>query len=397
LRKISAKGPYMVLEAFLLIHMGGSGMITNTESNIFCFSAPISPYNPSEITIKLNDLLEDNLHLFIEFRGKEIKPDTIINSDSIGLHKKSIVNSDSTHKAVVVPISPKKAIPEIRIATIIKPELNYELTKPEFALRSEQYYAGTLINNHSNTSENKRLNVTKSAIFRQAERLGFDDRIHPAKKTNELQDWFSIILLSSILLIAWIRSFFGRYFQQSLQSLYDFTLSARLFRNKNVLLPRVSFMLLINFILISSLFAYKSLEIFNLPFFKASFSNFILLAFLFLMLITFRLVSFHGLKMLFPRNQSFMEYHFQVQNFYKSIGLLILPILVFETYFPINNSKLFIWTGICIILILYGIRLLHGERIIKRMNYPLSYLLLYIVTFEILPISVCFKIYSGII
>ena len=387
----------MVLEAFLLIHMGGSGIINNTESNNFCFSAPISPYNPSEITIKLNDLSEDNLHLLIDFRGKEIRPDTIINSDSIVLHKKPDVNSDSIHSSVVVPVSIEKAIQRVRMATIIKPELDYELAKPEFALTSEQYNADVLINIHSKKSENKRLKIDKSGIYSEVERVGFDDNIHPSLKTNALKDWFSIILFSSIMLIAWIRSFFGRYFQQSLQSLYDFTISARLFRNKNVLLPRVSFMLLVNFVLITSLFTYKSLEIFNIPFFQTSFSNFILLAFLFIMLITFRLVSFHGLKMLFPRNQSFMEYHFQVQNFYKSIGLLILPIVTFETYFPISNSKLFIWTGVCIILILYVIRLLHGQRIIKRMNYPLSYLLLYIVTFEILPISVCFKIYSGII
>lgn len=375
----------MVLEAFLLIHMGGSGTFYDTESNKSCMIEENCRNSQVEICIKNPDANERNIYervfVFDEFF---YKPDSIINSNSL-------------HSAQPIPVfsAKTKLLNRFEIEPP-KPENLSEVPKPQFALTFEQNNMGNFGNILSKALDNTKPR-SKISIFRQNESFDFSDKIIPHSKTNPQQDWFSIFLFSSIVLIAWIRSFFGRYFQQSLQSLYDFTLSSRLFRNKNVLLPRISFMLLVNFIIILSLFTFKSLEIINISIFKTSFSNFIILNFIFLMMITFRLVSFHGLKILFPRNQPFMEYHYQVQNFYKSIGLLILPILIFETYFPAGNSKFFIWSGIGVIFILYALRILRGQRIIKRMNFPFSYLFLYIITFEILPISICFKIFSQII
>jgi hypothetical protein len=398
LRKISAKGPYMVLEAFLLIHMSGSSTFYDTESNNFCLLEQIIHNNQTESFIQSFDATEENTNEGIfAIESIYFEPDTLIKSDSVNLQENSSIKSDSIHTLVAFPISLATIKPENKIASEIpNPEKVFELPKPEFALTSEQNYTGNYNNYFSKSLEIRKLR-SKHSIFKQNESIDFKDKIIPLFKTNPQQDWFSIILLSSILLIAWIRSFFGRYFQQSLQSFYDFTLSTRLFRNKNVLLPRISFLLLVNFIIISSLFTFKTLEIINISIFKTSFSNFILLNLFFLMLITLRFISFHGLNMLFPRNQLIMEYHYQVQNFYKSIGLLILPILLFATYLPTGDNKVFVWCGLCVITILYVYRLLRGQRIIHRKNFTLPYLFLYIITFEILPISICFKIFSEII
>ena len=388
----------MVLEAFLLIHLSGSSILCNTESIHSCLFERIVHGNQVEDFI---DLTKDTKGIVNErifsFGKRYTEPDTIIkNIDSNSLDKNSII-IDIESKSLSHDISPIKDNIFYNTSSKIEfKENSFDLPKPEFALAFEQnsnknFAAG--IYKYAEIGKSH----SKSDILHLGESFDFPNRILPQIKLSAQHDWFSIILLSAILLIAWIRSFFGRYFQQSLQSLYDFTLSTRLFRNRNVLLPRISFFLLVNFILISSLYIFKAFEISKISIFKASLANFILLNVILLLLISFRYISFHGLNLLFPRNQLILEYHYQVQNFYKSIGLIILPLLIFETYFPIENAKLFIWSGICLVVLLYAYRLLRGQRIIKRRNFPFYYLLLYLATFEILPFSIFFKIFSRFI
>lgn len=385
----------MILEAFLLIHLGGSSICYNTESNYSCLSQQIivgirvnSSIEPDKISERTNS---GGSHFF---DMKLNKPDSTLKSENKVSQKILSSNYDTISLNHMVSLARTKLNDSLH-----KTQINsnaFEPPQPEFALTFEDIdhrrFASSLdkykeISKIGSASDNFGLNIAND----------FSHKIIPQNKINSQRDWFSIILLTAILLVAWIRSFFGRNFQQSLQSLYDFTLSTRLFRNKNVLLPRISFLLLLNFILISSLYTFKSLEIINIPFLKFSPMNFIMINGFFLLLLAFRYLSSQGLNMLFPGNQLILEYYYQIQNFYKSIGFLILPILVIETYLPTNNPKVFIWPGICIVLLLYGYRILRGQRIISRKKFPISYLLLYIVTFEILPISILFKIFSQFI
>jgi hypothetical protein len=374
LRKISAKDPYMVLEAFLLIHIGGSIIFFDEKSNDLLLFKPTNRIPQSEF-----------------FNN----PDSIKKSDSIEVNKGTSLKFDSLNafntNLLITTRSKINTIAEISNTAKVT-----ELAIPEFALTSEE----NLIRNYPNAYY-KLLKIktlqSKHILFKQKEPVRIDDKIMPDSRIRIQRDWFSIILLFAVLLIAWIRGFFGRYFLQSIQSLFDFTLSTRLYRNRNVLLPRISFLLLINFIIITSLYTFKFLEIINVQIFKASFSNFLLLNAIFLVMILLRFISFHSLHILFPKDQLILEYHYQVQNFYKSIGLLVLPILIIATYFPSRNNLIFIWFGLGLIVLLYVYRLFRGQRIIHRKNFSISYLLLYIITFEILPISICFKVFSEMI
>jgi hypothetical protein len=399
LRKISAKGPYMVLEAFLLIHMmGGSSTCYDTESNNICLLYRSTRLYTSERYIQTQDLDAKNTKkLMFIFEARIAIPDTIKEADSIRYQKKASSKFDSVQPFSHQPILFSKNKNPLNIAPeISNPEKIHELPNPEFALTYKQNRSIPLKNFTPESSE-LRIMQHRGGIFKQLAPFDFNENIIPNLKINKQRDWFSIILLLCVLLIAGIRSFFGRYFQQSIQSLYNFTLSTRLFRNKNVLLPRISFLLLVNFVIISSLFTFKALEIINTSLLGTSFSKFLLLNFIFFILIALRFLSFHGLNILFPKSQLIMEYHYQVQNFYKSIGILIIPILIMVTYMPISNHKVLVWTGVGVIIFLYIYRLFRGQRIVHRRSFTISYLSLFLITFEILPISICYKIFSEII
>jgi len=383
----------MVLEAFLLIQMGFSGTLSGTETYKSLLFREDNQANSADIQYLFPvEKVEKSFCILTESSNS---PDSIIKSDTNKILK--VTANDSI--ALTVSVVPVK---KFNIKRLVETELPNtqtinEIATPEFILNPNVKSSGNnMLLNSDIPVRNKKLK-SGTEIFLTNETIVPQNKIEPGIKKSTLQDWFTLVLVSTIVLLAWIRSFFGRYFQQSIQSLYDYTLSTRVFKNKNVLLPRISFLLLINFIIISSLFAFKSLEIINLSTFKSSFSGFLLLNTLFLGLISFRYITFHGLNLLFPRNQSIMEYYYQVQNYYKSIGLIIFPILILEAYYPTENSKFFLWSGAIAIGLLYLYRIIRGQRIVKRLNLRLSYLVLYIISFEVLPISICFKVFSRII
>ncbi len=378
----------------MLIQMGVSGTALSTESyNTHLFLEDNQAI--SSETLILSTIPEDRNKSYI-LTDLNFSPDSLIRSDTNKLQKVNPVVKDSITGVSVLNSAPKLSRKAKIVSELSMTEIASDPTKPEFILNTEVTSNLNYIRLNSSVSKVKR-NHSKPVALVQPDTAGFEKQIEPEKKISSLQDWFTIILLLAIVLIAWVRSFFGRYFQQSIQSLYDYTVSTRVFKNRNILLPRISFFLLVNFVIITSLFAFKSLAIINLSTFKSTFTNFIILNLILLGLISFRFITFHGLNLLFPRNQSIMEYYYQVQNYYKSIGLIILPILIFEAYYPSQSSKTFLWLGLAAILVLYLYRIIRGQRLVKRMNLKFSYLFLYILSFEILPISICFKFFSEII
>ena len=215
--------------------------------------------------------------------------------------------------------------------------------------------------------------------------------LYLANRNNFHPDWFSIILIVSVVMLSWSRKFFGRYFQQSIAGLFDFHLSARLFRDKNILLQRVSSILLLNFVVTSALFVYKSLEYLNPRFFNPSFSSFLVIAGALLLILLFNSFSVHFLNFLFTRSQALLEYYYQVQNFFKSVGVVLIPLVIVYTYLQGGTLAWLLWTGVISISLLYLYRLFKGQRIIQRLEVPVFYLLLYLCILELLPVLVAAK------
>ncbi len=214
-------------------------------------------------------------------------------------------------------------------------------------------------------------------------------------KPNLHPDWFTVVLIFALMVLAWTRIFFGRYFTQSLQSLADFNLSTRLYRDKNVLLQRVSSFLLLNFVLMGALFIYKSLEFFQVNFFHPGLSMYLWIVAALAIILLFRSFMVRTLYFLFTGNNVLLEYHYQVLNFFKSAGIVLIPFVIGISCIKGGTWTWLFWTGFISLILLYLFRLFKGERIVKRGEVPAFYLILYLCALEVMPVLIAAKFISN--
>jgi hypothetical protein len=206
------------------------------------------------------------------------------------------------------------------------------------------------------------------------------------------QDWIAGIIILCLVLLSWIRIYFGKYFSQALQGLINFQISEKLFSDKNLLLQRVFTMLNLNFLLIGGLFVYLTFDHFKIDIFHYSpFLNYLLFIGGIVSLLIIKYLSTVAINWLFPKRTLLQEYFYQVQQFYKSLGLILLPLVIAIAYFNTPMGKNLIWPGIVLVIMLFIYRFFRGYKIIIHKDIKLFYLILYFCALEILPILVLCK------
>jgi hypothetical protein len=268
---------------------------------------------------------------------------------------------------------------------------------PPYFLSSEQhsvkrfFYPGTTI------FQTKSTTPANIAIFRATSTDSTTqhsnvDLSGTTQRTSYGPDWIAGIILLSLLLLSWIRAFFGKYFSQAIQGIANFQFSQKLFNDRNLLLQRVYALLNLNFLLVGALFAFLAFDHFNLHLFHhGPFINYLLLALGIFCIISFKSFSIFVINWLFPKQSLLQEYLYQVQLFYKSLGLLLLPLVLIIAYFSMPIGRNLIWPGIVLIIILFMHRIFRGYKIIIHKDIKLFYLILYFCALEILPVLVLCK------
>lgn len=307
-------------------------------------------------------------------------------SDSIGssLPVQALVQNDTTHSGLRNTA---------RIKIIPVPKLTTFPTPPPYALgpgrafSSQDYYPYHSVKSMHVHPKGTSLpagtlrDVSSSLLMLQ-------------EKPNLHPDWFTVMLIFALMMLAWTRIFFGRYFTQSLQSLADFNLSTRLYRDKNILLQRVSSFLLLNFVFTGALFIYKSLEYFHVNFFSPGLSMYLWIVVVLAVILFFRSFMTHALYFLFTRNNVLLEYHYQVLNYFKSAGIVLIPFVIGISYIKGGSWTWLLWTGFISLVLLYLFRLFKGERIVRRGEVPAFYLILYLCALEVMPVLIAAKFIS---
>ena len=90
----------------------------------------------------------------------------------------------------------------------------------------------------------------------------------PIESSHDLRpDWLMGIIIGCLVLLAWLKLFYNKFLDQTIQSLINYQLSTKLLRDQNIFSRRVAFILNINFILSGSAFIYLILGFFHIRFF----------------------------------------------------------------------------------------------------------------------------------
>jgi len=215
----------------------------------------------------------------------------------------------------------------------------------------------------------------------------------PIRERNIVNtDWLTIILIVAVMIIASVRLSYSKYLQYLFQSLVNYSTSFRMFGEKNYSILHGAFRLELLFYISISIFLYQVIQHFQLQLVDERLP-------LFLSSVVIVIVYFFGKKLIYSTLGSVFEgvaetkeYLFNADNFNRTMGLILFPLVALINYYPANNPLYMVLLGIFIIVVFYIFLIQRGIYILLRKQFSIFYLFLYLCTLEFLPLLLLYKI-----
>lgn len=218
------------------------------------------------------------------------------------------------------------------------------------------------------------------------------------KETHPLNiDWVTIHLIIAVGLLAWVRAFYNKRLKVIALAFLSERNFSLVSREGNLFKERIAIPLLIIYLISMSMFIYQICYHFKLnpiyEFEELKLFSLIMIIVLFYWVFKYLLIYFLGT--VFKNYALALDY--QLTNFIFTLvmGIIMLPVVVIVVYFPSSEVLYF---GI----ILIGLSFLYrvGREVLKGFIYTkfsTFYKLLYLCTFEILPIIVFTKLVMSVL
>ncbi len=221
-----------------------------------------------------------------------------------------------------------------------------------------------------------------------------DTVIIPKSVPNRIQfDWITILLIASFLLLGWIRLFNKKYLISLVKSIISFQESNTLYREKNTLMERASFMVNLLFLSNISVFVIQLRH-----FWKLSLNNiddltlyFIVFGCL-LVIYAFRAISSLFIGYVFLKQKVFAEYFHNVNIYTKNTGLFLFPVIITLQFLSFHYLPFIVYIGLILSAALYLLQAIRSFQIIIRKNVSIFYMILYLCAFEFTPFLIIYKI-----
>ena len=207
-------------------------------------------------------------------------------------------------------------------------------------------------------------------------------------------DWITILLVVSFILFGWIRLFHKKYLLSLFKSIISFQEAHSLYRDKNSMMQRASFLGNLLFVSNMSLFIVQLSKYFNFQI--ADVAEYELYLFVFAGLVglyIFRAVTSGFIGVVFLKQEVFAEYFHHVNVYTKNIGLSLFPVVVALQFITHKYLDFMIYIGFGLVLFFYVLQLLRSFQIINRKNVSVFYMILYLCAFEFAPFLILYKIY----
>lgn len=211
-------------------------------------------------------------------------------------------------------------------------------------------------------------------------------------------DWITILLMASILLLVWIRLINKKYLLSVVKSIVSFQESTSLYREKNSLMEKASFMVNLLFlsnisIFIIQLYLFYGVDISGI---ENHVFYFILIG-SFVGLFIFRALTSLMIGFLFLQQSVFSEFFHNVNIYTKNMGLFLLPVVIILQFLSYDYLPFIVYTGIFVVVILYLLHIIRSFQIFIRKNVSISYMILYLCAFEFAPFLIIYKIVFSLV
>jgi hypothetical protein len=238
-------------------------------------------------------------------------------------------------------------------------------------------------------SSGKKIFTTSPA---KKENIAFNNRVH------HTANWMLLVFIMIVMLFIWIKIFYNKFFTFLGNSLSSYRLSAKVFREKNVLLKRVSLVLDVIYILVISFFIYEFFLYKKLsPLKLTSYNLFLLFLNILLIYTLVRALILNLFKSLFKTEAVVSEYTHNNFIINKSIGIVLFPLVFAVCYVPEKLVPLLLFAGLIAIGAGIIFKIIRGYQIIIRKDVLFIYLILYLCTLEILPLLLGYKVFMSLL
>jgi len=219
-------------------------------------------------------------------------------------------------------------------------------------------------------------------------------KITPKYITGRIQfDWITILLLGSFLLLGWVRLFNKKYLSSLVKSVLSFKESNTLYREKNSLMVRASF--IINFLFASNVAVftiqirhYFSLGLSGMEDYKLYFIAMGAIISLYI----FRAITTYFIGVVFLKQKLFSEYFHNANIFTKNTGMFLFPIVIALQFLSYEYIGFIIYVGIAISALLYLLHIFRAFQINIKKNVTIFYMILYLCAFEFSPFLIAYKV-----
>ncbi len=214
---------------------------------------------------------------------------------------------------------------------------------------------------------------------------------------NLRPDWLLGIFIISLVLLAWLKLFYNKFFDNTIQSLANYQLSAKLLRDQNIFSRRVAFALNLNFILIGATAVYLVTGFFNIRFLPLKdILSWLVYAGTLSGLLIFRFLISHAVGHVFHKRDEFREYLHQLLMIYKNLGIYLLVIVIGIAYIRDDLRIYFVYLSGLLVVAAFILRLIRGLKIVlNKKDVLIFYLILYLCTLEFLPLLIFYRFFSS--
>jgi len=219
-------------------------------------------------------------------------------------------------------------------------------------------------------------------------------------KTREsnINGWYVLLAILSISIFAWGKSLYQKYLYQIVESLFNYQLANRLYRDKNILFRNLSIGLQLLFSLNIGLFLYylsirynlKNLT--NLPL-----ANILIYSSGIFLFFQFKAALYKFIGYIFKVQDDFSEILHHVTIYNKALGLFLLPITLSIPFVNNHIQTGLLFFSLFIISSLMLLVLFRGFQIVNKKHVSFFFLILYLCAVEILPVVILIKASDTII
>jgi hypothetical protein len=218
----------------------------------------------------------------------------------------------------------------------------------------------------------------------------------PEATSHDLRpDWLLVIIIGSLVLIAWLKLFYDKFLDQMMQSVANYQLSVKLLRDQNIFSKRVAVALNLNFVFVGGAFTYLIFGYYGLrPFNVGDFLSYLCYSGCIMMLLMGRYAVLHITGYLFDKVHVSRAYLHQILLIYKSTGIYLIILVIGLAYIREELRILFVYLGMVLISVAYLLRFFKGIRILMKKDVLIFYLILYLCTLEILPFLILYRFFS---